>query len=101
MSVLLRYACLLGLGMVSLFMFVNAGAVTGQMLASTSGYGLQDPDDLPLYILAAVGVLGLMSVVRFVFSGFPQLMRDWYDRNLGNLAMLAMICVLGVVFIIT
>ena len=92
MSVLLRYACL-GFGTVSLLMFVNSGTVTGQMLATAGGYGVQDLEGLPFYILAALGVLGLTSVGRIVFPG--------YDRGLGNIAVLAMICVLGAVFVIT
>jgi len=102
MGILFRYACLLGLGAASIFTFVSASAVTGQRLAANSGYVIQNPGDLPFYVLAAVGVLGLASMLRFVVSGFPQIVRDWRDRNRrSNFAMLAMVCLIGAVFVIS
>ena len=101
MSILFRYACLLVLGIASIFMFVSASTVTGQMLASTSGYPLQNPGDLPYLVLAAVGVFGFASMMRFVFSGFPQIVREWRDRRRrNNYTMLAMVCLIGAVFVI-
>ncbi|MDA7948627.1 MAG: hypothetical protein MPJ78_14265 [Hyphomicrobiaceae bacterium] len=101
MGILFRYACLLGIGAASIFMFLSASTVTGQMLASTSGYALQNPGDLPYFVLAAVAVFGFASMMRFVFSGFPQLVREWRDRRRrNNYTVVAMICLLGAVFII-
>ncbi len=101
MYILFRYAFLLCLGLVSIFTFVSASTVTGQMLASTSGYAMQNPGDLPFYVLAAIGLLGFASMARFVVSGVPQMVRDWTDRKRrSNYAMLAMICLIGAVFVV-
>lgn len=45
MEILLRYACLVGIGLASLFTFVSATAVTGERLAAAGGYAVQDPAD--------------------------------------------------------
>ncbi len=101
MYILFRYAFLLALGFVSIVAFVSASTVTGQMLASTSGYPMQNPGDLPFYVLAAVGLLGFVSMARFVVSGVPQIVRDWTDRKRrSNYAMLAVVCLISAVFVI-
>jgi hypothetical protein len=104
MSILLRYACLLGLGYAAIFTFVSASAVTGQRLASSSGYTIQDPSDSGFIVLAIIGVLGLFSIVSFVVRG-PSRFRDWqdrrrYERRRGHLGSLILACVIGVVFLV-
>lgn len=101
MGIILRYACLLGLGLASIFMFVSATAVTGQRLAATGGYAIQNPSDSSFMVLALIGALGILSVVNFVLRKFPSLMRNWYDRNKGSLATMMMVGVLCVVFMVT
>ncbi len=101
MGILFRYACLLGLGLASVFTFVSATAVTGQRLAATSGYAIQNPAGSSFLVLAFIGILGFLSVINFVFRGFPALVRDWYERRKGQLGALMMVCVLGVVFLVT
>ncbi|MFQ5625068.1 MAG: hypothetical protein ACE5FM_00240 [Methyloligellaceae bacterium] len=100
MGILLRYACLLGLGLASIFIFLSATAVTGQRLAATSGYAIQDPADTGFVVLALIGIIGLASVVKFAVSGFPSLMRDWYDRRKGQIATLMIACVIWFVFLV-
>jgi len=101
MSIVLRYACLLGLGLASIFTYVNASAVTWERLAATSGYAIQDPADPGFVVLALIGIIGLASVVKFVVSGFPSLMRDWYDRRKGQIATLMIGSVIWFVFLVT
>ena len=101
MGILLRYACLLGLGLASIFIFLSASAVTGQRLAATGGYAIQDPADPGFVVLALIGIIGLASVVKFVVSGFPSLMRDWYDRRKGQIATLMIAGVICFVFLVT
>ncbi len=100
MGIILRYAFLLGLGSASLFAFVSATAVTGQRLAASSGYVVQDPSDITFMVLALIGVLGLLSVVKFIISGFPSLMRKGYERLKGQIAALMIAGVVGVVFLV-
>jgi uncharacterized protein HemY len=100
MGILFRYACLLGLGLASIFTFVSATAVTGQRLAATSGYAVQNPADSSFMVLALIGVLGLLWMLRFVTRGVPSLMRNWYERRKGQLATLMMAGVLCMVFLV-
>lgn len=101
MGILLRYAFLLGLGLASVFTFVSATAVTGQRLAATSGYAIQNPADSSFLVLALIGILGFLSVFNFALRRFPSLMRDWYERRKGQLATLMMFGVVCVVFMVT
>ncbi len=101
MGILLRYACLLCLGGASLFTFVSASAVTGQRLAATSGYAVQNPADSSFLVLAVIGALGFLSVVNFALRRFPSLVKDWYERRKGSLATLMMVGVICIVFLVT
>jgi flagellar biogenesis protein FliO len=101
MGILLRYACLLCLGGASLFTFVSAGAVTGQRLAATGGYAVENPADSAFMVLAIIGVLGFLSVVNFVLRKFPSLVRDWYERRRGSIATLMMAGIICMVFLVT
>ena len=100
MGILLRYAFLLGLGLASIFAFVSATAVTGRRLAASSGFPVQDSADMTFMVLALIGILGLLSVAKFIFSGFPAMMRDWYGRHKGQIAALTMAGVIGAVFLV-
>lgn len=100
MGILFRYACLLALGLASAFTFVNASAVTGQRLAASGGYVVQNSADSSFMVLAVIGVLGFLWVLHFVVRGFPSLMRDWYERRRGQIATLMMACVVWVVFLV-
>ena len=101
MGILLRYACLLCLGGASLFTFVSASAVTGQRLAATGGYAVQNPADSGFLVLAVIGVLGFLSVVNFVLRRFPSLVKDWYERRKGSIATLMMVAVIFMVSLVT
>lgn len=101
MGILLRYACLLCLGGASLFTFVSASAVTGQRLAATGGYAVENPADSAFMVLAIIGVLGFLSVVNFVLRKFPSLVRDWYERRSGSIATLMMAGIICIVFLVT
>lgn len=101
MGIVLRYAFLLGLGIASVFMFVSATAVTGQRLAATSGYAIQNPADSSFLVLALIGILGFVSVINFVLRRFPSLIRDWYERRRGQLATMMMVGVICLVFLVT
>jgi hypothetical protein len=101
MGNLLRYACLLGLGGASLFMFVSASAVTRQRLAASSGYVVQNPADSGFIVLAVIGVLGLLSLLNFVLRGFPSLVRRWLERHRGQLTTLVMAGIICMVFLVT
>lgn len=100
MGIVLRYAFLLGLGIASVFMFFSATAVTGQRLAATSGYAMQNPSDSSFLVLALIGFLGFLSVFNFALRRFPALIRDWYERRRGQLATMMMACVICVVFLV-
>jgi hypothetical protein len=101
MGILLRYACLLCLGGASLFTFVSASAVTGQRLAATSGYAVQNPADSSFLVLAVIGILGFLSVLNFTLRRFPTLVKDWYERRKGSIATLMMAGVICMVFLVT
>jgi len=101
MGILLRYACLLGLGGASLFAFVSASAVTGQRLAATGGYAMANSADSGFLVLAVIGLLGLLSVVNFLVRRFPSLVKDWYERRKGSIATLTMAGVICIVFLVT
>jgi hypothetical protein len=101
MGILLRYACLIGVGLASIFAFVSATAVTGQRLAATGGYAVQNPTDSEFMVLALIGALGFLSVANFVLRGFPSLIRNWYERRKGSIAALMMAGVVCIVFLVT
>jgi len=106
MGILLRYACLLGLGLASVFIFFSATAVTGQRLTASGGYAVQDPVDTGFVVLALIGILGFLSVVKFVVWGFPSMMRDWfewrrYERRRMRFGPLILACIISMVFLVT
>ena len=103
MGIVLRYACLLGLGLASIITFLSASAsaVTAQRLAASGGDAVQNPASTGVVILALIGILGLASVVKFIVSGFPSLLRDFHDRNKGRIATLMMAGVICFVFLVT
>lgn len=100
MGLLLRYACLLGLGLGSVFLFVNATAATGQKLIAANGYAIHHPEDFGFWVLAGIGILGLLSVFKFLFSGIPGLVRDWYDRHKTELAAMMLAVLICAVFVV-
>ena len=104
MSILFRYACLLGVGYAAIYTFISASALTGQRLASSGGYVVQDPADSGFIVLAVIGVLGFLSIMSFVVRG-PLRYREWqdrrrYERRRNRLGSLILACVIGVVFLV-
>ncbi len=104
MSILLRYVCLLSLGYVAIVTFLSASSVTGQRLAASGGYAVQDPADSGFFVLAFIGLLGLFSIVSFVVRG-PSRFRDWqdrrrYERRRSQYGSLVLACIIGVVFLV-
>jgi uncharacterized protein HemY len=104
MSILLRYVCLLSLGYAAIVTFLSASAVTGQRLAASGGYAVQDPADSGFLVLAVIGLLGLFSIVSFVVRG-PSRFRDWqdrrrYERRRSQYGSLVLACIIGVVFLV-
>lgn len=104
MSILLRYVCLLSLGYAAIVTFFSASAVTGQRLAASGGYAVQDPADSGFLVLAFIGLLGLFSIVSFVVRG-PSRIRDWqdrrrYERRRSQYGSLVLACIIGVVFLV-
>lgn len=100
MGILFRYACLLALGLVSVFTFVNASAVTGQRLATASGFAVQEPGDSTFIVLAVIGVFGFLWLVHFIFRGLPALVRNWCERRRGQLGTLMIAGALCMIFLI-
>ncbi|GAB4237483.1 MAG: hypothetical protein Kow0032_23340 [Methyloligellaceae bacterium] len=101
MTVLFRYACLLCLGFASLFVFISAGAVTGQlMLADSQGAAAVNPQDMNVWVLGGIASLGLMSVVRFALGRLPLMIRDWFRDNKDRLATVALACIVGFFFVV-
>ena len=95
MVIVVRYAFLLALGLAAIFAFVSATAVTGQMLLASTGAGVGNPSEMSLWVMVAMGGLGLLSLFRFTFARLPSMARDWYRENREQLAT---IIVLGGVF---
>ena len=99
MAILLRYACLMGLGLASIFVFVSAGAVTGQMVTARAGAAV-NPHDISIWVLGVITFLGLFSVFRFMFARLPFMLRDWYRDHKDKVATLAMAGFVCFVFVV-
>ena len=100
MIILMRYACLLGLGLASLAVFLSAGAVTGQLMIANTSQDYVHPHDLSFWVLGLVTLASLFSVFRFMFSRMPVMIRDWFqDRRekLATLVMAGAVCLMFVV----
>lgn len=101
MSLVLRYACLLGLGLASLFAVVNAGSITGQMVIAGGDASPMHAREISIWVLGGLAALGLLSVIRFMFARIPFILRDWYRDHKNKLAtwmMAGFVCVVFVVF---
>ncbi len=100
MVILLRYALLLGLGLASLFAFISAGSVTGQMVLASGEQAQIHPQDMSVWVLGAIATLGIFSVIRFLFARVPFLLRDWFRDHKEKLATAALACGLCVFFVV-
>lgn len=98
MTIVLRYACLLGIGLASLFVFLGAGSLAGRVMANGET-AAADPSTMNLWVLGAIAAAGLLSVFRFCFR-MPIAVRDWYRGNKDRIATLAMIGLVGLVFVV-
>jgi hypothetical protein len=100
MNIVLRYACLLGLGLASLLAFISAGSITGQLVMAGSHSGMVRPQEMSLWVLGVIVVISLWSVFRFMFGRFPLMLRDWYHNHKEKMATLAMAGVVCFVFVV-
>ncbi|MGD9867402.1 MAG: hypothetical protein AB7U38_05300 [Hyphomicrobiales bacterium] len=91
MVILVRYAFLLALGLGAIFTFVSATAVTGQMLLAGTGTAVQDPSDMSLWVMVAMGGMGLLSLFRHAFVRAPARARLWYRDHRESLATLIVV----------
>ncbi len=83
MGVLLRYAFLMALGMVSIFALVNATAVGGQMFLAEAGHTVENPSNLTFWVVGAMAALSLLSLFRTVVMS-PSRFRLWMHYNQGR-----------------
>lgn len=100
MGVLLRYAFLLALGMVSIFALVSATAVGGQMILAQTGHAVEDPGNLTLWVVAGMAGLSLLSIVKTVFVS-PSRFKLWLHYNQGRFYTLLLGGLLCAVFFLT
>jgi len=100
MNILLRYACLLGLGFASLFSMISAGTVTGQVVMARSDAALVHQQDMNIWVLGVVTLVSVFSVVRFVFARMPLAIRDCYRDHKDKLATLLMAGIVCFVFVV-
>lgn len=100
MNIVFRYACLLGLGLASLLIFINAGSVTGQMMVASGDAALVHPSDVSIWVLGLFAMVSLFSVLRFLFARMPFMLRDWYRDHKEKLATLAMVGIICVVYVV-
>lgn len=99
MNILLRYACLLGIGLAALYYMISAGAVTGQMMLSSSEAGSTNPRELGLWILGMVAFGSTFSVFR-ACAGVPLKIRDCYRDHKDKFTTLVMAGIVGFVFLV-
>ena len=97
MNIVLRYACLLGLGLASLAAFITAGAVTGQLVISGGEQASVRPHELGVWVLGLVTALSLLSAFRV---RIPFIIRDWIQDRREKLATLAMAGVICFMFVV-
>ncbi len=100
MVIVLRYAFLLSLGVASIFAFISATALTGQMLIAGSGHSVQNPEDMGVWVMAGMAVLTALSLFRFVFSGLPAMAKSWYRNNKDKLLTIFVAGIVCAVFLV-
>lgn len=100
MTTVLRYACLLGLGLGSLTAFISAGAVTGQMVMVDDGQPAAHSADVGLWVLGLIMVLGFLSLFRFLFAVAPALLRERLSDYLEKFATIVMIGLVCIAFVV-
>ena len=100
MIIVLRYAFLLALGVASIFAFISAMAVTGQMLIAGSGHSVQHPEDMGVWVMAGMAILTTISLLRFVFSGLPAMAKSWYRDNKDKLLTIFIAGIVCAVFLV-
>ena len=100
MTVLLRYALLLGLGFASLFAFISAGSMTGQMVLASGEQAVVHPQDVSVWVVGAIAALSMFSVFRFMFARMPIMIRDWFRDHREKLSTLALAGAVCLVFVV-
>ncbi len=101
MLIVLRYVCLLALGGASILAFISATAATGEMLLAETGRTIENPEAIGFWILAVMAAVSLFSVLRFMFSRAPLAVWGWLKDNKDRLATLALILLIGGLFVAT
>jgi len=99
-TTVLRYACLLGLGLTSLAAFVGAGAVTGQMVMTGNEQSGGHAGDTGFWVLGAIAALGFLSLFRFLFSVAPMLLRERFTDYLEKFATVVVVGLVCAAFVI-
>lgn len=101
MVLVLRYVCLLALGGASILAFISATGATGQLLLAESGRTVENPEAIGIWVLAAMAGLSLLSLLRFMFARAPLAVWAWIKDNKDRLATLALIFLIGGLFVVT
>ena len=100
MAVVLRYAFLLALGVVSIFVFVAATAATGQMLIGNSEHVVLTPRQMSAWVLVGMAVLSAASLLRFATFGVPSMIKSLFLGHKDKLVTLVLVAVVCVVFVV-
>ncbi len=100
MAIVLRYICLLALGGASIVAFISATTATSQLLLAQSGRTVENPESLAFWMLAAMAFVSMFSVLRFMCSRAPVAIWAWVKDNRNRLATLALIVLIGGLFVV-
>ena len=76
----IRYVTLAALGAASIWALITVGASNGERLLADTGHTGSERD-IALWLMGAIAILIVFSLVRFVALGRTSLVDGWYEDH--------------------
>ena len=100
MGLVLRYILLLALGVGSFIVLINVTTATSVLVLSGGGAPADSANDATIWAMASLATISLISLLRFAFQGVPLMISDWFDAYKDRLGTLALVFLVGLIFLL-
>ncbi len=99
--VALRYVLLFSLALGSFAVLVSVSVTTGHLLFINVGETSVDSNQINIWALLVLALLGFISLLKFAFRGFPKMISNWFTKHKERLITLALGFLVCFIFVMT